>query len=383
MERLHQQERLLTSVSRLRARVPAQCHRFGVLVSMLLFMHALGCASTPAVVSKPLPSPVVSRQEEVLDPTLLQAVLGEREGDAYRIGAGDTLLVAVYGHPELSIAPYAGSSLNAAQGSRLSGLVVDNDGTAQFPLIGQLQVAGKTSNELRLFLEQELGKYLKEPKVTVQVVFTGSIRYYLLGQFTQPGVKFSDRPLRLLEALSLGGSVQLEKASLMTAYVVRNGKRLPVNFQRLLREGDLRQNIRLRSGDVVFVPDNSGDTAFVFGGNAGSNPRGGAVPFRNGRLDLLQALADAGFGARERATGKLSETRVIRSQGDRGQLFVIDAERMLNGEAGPFALVPGDIVFVPQTGIAGWNEAMAELLPTLQVVSGLLTPFVQIRYLSQ
>ncbi len=350
---------------------------------MLLFMHALGCASTPAVVSKPLPSPVVSRQEEVLDPTLLQAVLGEREGDAYRIGAGDTLLVAVYGHPELSIAPYAGSSLNAAQGSRLSGLVVDNDGTAQFPLIGQLQVAGKTSNELRLFLEQELGKYLKEPKVTVQVVFTGSIRYYLLGQFTQPGVKFSDRPLRLLEALSLGGSVQLEKASLMTAYVVRNGKRLPVNFQRLLREGDLRQNIRLRSGDVVFVPDNSGDTAFVFGGNAGSNPRGGAVPFRNGRLDLLQALADAGFGARERATGKLSETRVIRSQGDRGQLFVIDAERMLNGEAGPFPLVPGDIVFVPQTGIAGWNEAMAELLPTLQVVSGMLTPFVQIRYLSQ
>jgi polysaccharide export outer membrane protein len=383
MERLHQQERLLSLVSCLRLRAPRARHWSGVIVVMMLCLHALGCASTPAVVSKPLPSPVVSRQEEVLDPTLLQAVLGEREGDAYRIGAGDTLLVAVYGHPELSIAPYAGSSLNAAQGSRLSGLVVDNDGTAQFPLIGQLQVANKTSNELRLFLEQELGKYLKEPKVTVQVVFTGSIRYYLLGQFTQPGVKYSDRPLRLLEALSLGGSVQLEKASLMTAYVVRNGKRLPVNFQRLLREGDLRQNIRLRSGDVVFVPDNSGDTAFVFGGNAGSNPRGGAVPFRNGRLDLLQALADAGFGSRERATGKLSETRVIRSQGDRGQLFVIDAERMLEGEAGPFPLAPGDIVFVPQTGIASWNEAMAELLPTLQVVSGLLTPFVQIRYLSQ
>ena len=349
---------------------------------MVVCMQAVGCASTPAVVAKPLPSPVVSRQEEVLDPRLLQAVLGEREGDAYRIGAGDTLLVAVYGHPELSIAPYAGTSLNAAQGSRLSGLVVDNDGTAQFPLIGQLPVAGKTSNEMRLFLEQELGRFLKEPKVTVQVVFTGSIRYYLLGQFTQPGVKYSDRPLRLLEALSLGGSVQLERASLMTAYVVRSGKRLPVNFQRLLRDGDMGQNIRLRSGDVVFVPDNAGDQVFVFGGAAGSNPRGGAVSFRNGRLDLLQALAEAGFGARERATGKLSETRVIRSQGDRGQLFVIDAERMLDGEAGPFPLAPGDIVFVPQTGIASWNEAMAELLPTLQVVSGLLTPFVQIRYLS-
>jgi polysaccharide export outer membrane protein len=223
---------------------------------------------------------------------------------------------------------------------------------------------------------------LKEPKVTVQVVFTGSIRYYFLGQFTQPGLKYSDRPLRLLEALSLGGSVQLERASLTTAYVARNGKRLPVNFQRLLREGDLRQNIRLRTGDVIFVPDMSAEQAFVFGGASGSNPQGGAVPFRNGRLDLLQALAQVGFGTRERALGKLSETRVIRSHGDRGQLFIVDAERMLKGEAAPFPLMPGDIVFVPQTGLASWNEAISQLVPTLQAISGLLNPFVQIKYLS-
>lgn len=291
------------------------------------------------------------------------------------------MLVAVYEHPELSIAPYAGTNLNS-QGSRLSGLVVDNDGTAQFPLIGSLSVAGKTSNELRLFLEKELGRYLKEPKVTVQVVFTGSIRYYLLGQFTQPGAKFSDRPLHLLEAMSLAGSVQLERASLTTAYVARNGKRLPVNFYRLLREGDLTQNLMLRTGDVVFVPDNTGEQAFVFGGAVTSNPRAGAVTFRNGRLDLLQALAQAGFGFRERAQSKLSETRIIRSQGDRGQYFIVDAERMLKGEAAPFALVPGDIVFVPQTSLASWNEAITQLLPTLQSVSGLLTPFVQIKYLS-
>ena len=47
------------------------------------------------------------------------------------------------------------------------------------------------------YLEGELATYVKDPKVTVQVVFTGSIRYYLLGQFTQPGLKYSDRPLRL------------------------------------------------------------------------------------------------------------------------------------------------------------------------------------------
>jgi polysaccharide export outer membrane protein len=234
-----------------------------------------------------------------------------------------------------------------------------------------------------LFLEKELARYVNEPKVTVQVVFTGSIRYYLLGQFANPGLKYSDRPLRLLEALSLGGSVLLEKASLTTAYVARNGKRLAVNFRRLLRDGDMQQNIRLRPGDVVFVPDNAGDQVFVFGGAAGGTAAGGAIAMRNGRLDLLQALAQAGYGIRDRAQVKLSETRVIRSDGDRGQLLVVDAARMLKGDAAPFELMPGDIVFVPETGFTSWNEAIAQMLPTLQAVSGLLTPFVQIKYLSQ
>lgn len=351
-------------------------------ISIAVLLSA-GCASQPAVVVKTLPSPVISRQREVLDPALLEAAPGEADGDAYRVGPGDTILVAVYQHPELSIAPYVGNVMSSGSGSRLAGLVVDNDGTAQFPLVGPLPVAGKTSNELRVYLERELSRYVNEPKVTVQVVFAGSIRYYLLGQFSQPGLKYSDRPLRLLEALSLGGSVLLERASLNTAYVARNGKRLAINFRRLLREGDLRQNIRLRSGDVVFVPDNSGDQVFVFGAAQGSIPNGGAVPMRNGSLDLLQALAQAGYGIRDRAQVKLSETRVIRSDGDRGEIFVVDADRMLKGEALPFPLMPGDVVFVPPTGFTNWNEALNQLLPSLQTISGLLTPFVQIKYLSQ
>jgi len=257
-----------------------------------------GC-SRPPVVVKPLPSPILSRKEEQLDPKLFQAVEGEREGDAYRVGPGDALIVAVYGHPELAISQYTSAALGSQNG-RAAGLVIDNDGTIQLPLLGSVQVAGKTSEQLRSFLETELSQYIKEPRVTVQVIFNGSIRYYLLGQFTQPGLKYSDRPLRLLEALSLAGSIELPKASLRGAYVARGDKRLPVNFRRLLRDGDLGQNIRLRTGDVVFVPDNQTEQAFVFAGSAGGQARGGPVPFVNGQLDLVQALAAVGVGFRER-----------------------------------------------------------------------------------
>ncbi|HEY5955124.1 MAG TPA: polysaccharide biosynthesis/export family protein, partial [Polyangiaceae bacterium] len=223
----------------------------------------LGCASKPVVKVTQLPSAVRSQQAEGIPRELLDASIGGKDGDAYRVGPGDTVLIAVYGHPELSLSQYAGGSLNV-QGARLAGLVVDNDGTIQLPLVGSVQVAGKTSDELRQYLEQQLAVYVKEPKVTVQVVFTGSIRYYLLGQFTNPGVKYSDRPMRLLEALSLGGSVMLDRASLHSAYLARRGKRLPINFRRLVREGDLTQNIKLESGDLVMVPDNAGEIAFVF-----------------------------------------------------------------------------------------------------------------------
>jgi polysaccharide export outer membrane protein len=357
-------------------------HRLSVGIALALFVFVgnvgFGCAPKPAVEAKQLPSAVRAHQADRLDPALLNAALAGKEGDAYRVGPGDRLLVAVYGHQELSLATYAGANLRGDPG-----LVVDNDGTIQLPLMGSVYVSGKSAEELRVLLERELALYVKDPRVTVQVVFNGSLRYYLLGQFTAPGLKYSDRPLRLLEALALGGSVQMESASLRSAYLARGPVRLPVNLFRLLREGDLTQNIRLQSGDVVMVPDSQSEKAFVFGGAAGSNPRGGAINFNNGRLTLLQALADAGFGIRDRQQSKMSDVRVIRSEGDRGELFIVDAEMILEGEAADFELAPGDVVFVPNTAITSWNEALAQLLPSLQTISGLLSPFVQIKYLTE
>ncbi len=330
---------------------------------------------------KVLPSPVVSQEEEVLEPAVVDAAVGAHSKDAYRVGPGDTLLVVVFGHPELSIGTYAGGA-TLSPTSRTAGLVIDNDGTIQLPLLGAVNVEGKTSEELRVLLEQQLATYVKDPHVTVQVIFNGSIRYYLLGQFTEPGVKFADRPMRLLEALALGGSVLFEQASLRGAYLARGGKRLPINFQRLLRDGDMRQNVRLESEDTIVVPDNRGEQVFVFAGAAGG-AKGGAVPFVNGRLDLLQALAMAGIGYRERAQGRLDQVRIIRSEFDRGKLFIVDAERILEGEAALFPLAPGDIIFVPEGRVTSWNQVIEQFLPTLQAISAVLNPFVQIKFLSQ
>ena len=382
-EMLHRRERRKRATSKVPAILqPRHARRRLTALASWSAVAWFGCSGTPPVVTKPLPSPVVSRRAERLDPQILADANASTPADAsspaYKVDAGDSLLVAVYGHPELALSAYSGTGNPGVRGN---GFVVDNDGSIQFPLIGAVHVAGKTLNELRTMLESQLAEFVREPKVTVQVLFPGSIRYYLLGQFASPGLKYSDRPLRLLEALSLGGSIELEKASLRKAYVARGDQRLPIDFRSLMREGDLRYNVPLHTGDIIFVPDSAEDQAFVFGGSDTS--RGGAVPFINGRLDILQALSYAGLGFRDRFMGVLSETHVIRSEGDRGELFVVDVERILEGDAANFMLAPGDVVFVPTSGFTNFSLALQQLLPTLQTVSALLTPFVQIKYLQE
>ena len=122
-------------------------------------MIAAGCAAPPphpVVVSKMLPSPVVSQTEQTLDPELLKSALEDNDGQPYRVGPGDTLLVAVYNHPELAVATYGGGSGVAVNGTaaRTSGLYIDTDGSIQFPLIGTVRVAGKSSEELRVIPER-------------------------------------------------------------------------------------------------------------------------------------------------------------------------------------------------------------------------------------
>jgi polysaccharide export outer membrane protein len=61
--------------------------------------------------------------------------------------------------------------------------------------------------------------------------------------------------------------------------------------------------------------------------------------------------------------------------------MVVDMGKMMDGHAMPMPLMDGDIIYVPTTAAGTWNEVMSQLLPTLQVAAGILTPFVQLEYL--
>lgn len=197
---------------------------------------------------------------------------------------------------------------------------------------------------------------------------------YLLGQFHNAGTFYLDRPYTLLQGISLGGGL-LDTANLRSARLIRNNQTQPVDLYAILQQGNCRSNVWLQPGDTIFVPDDRNQNVFVFG----EVKKPGPVPMPNGQLFLGQALASAGVNE---IRGNVGYVRIIRSLSTtKGQLLVVDLDKVLHGHALPFPLMEGDIVYVPRSGVGNWNEALGEILPSLQTVSSILQPFVQINYL--
>jgi polysaccharide export outer membrane protein len=312
-------------------------------------------------------SPVVTSEQV----TVLGEPLSDSPPADYLVGPGDILSVTIYGLPNLSSDGRSNSSSGTAKGSR-----VDSAGTIQVPLLDSVQVAGLSLQQIRDRLQESFRKYLKNPSVVVEMVEYRSQPLYLLGQFKKPGTHYMERPINLLQGVSLGDGLDAS-ANLRGARLLRGKKIVPVDIYSLLHEGDQRQNVWLTAGDTVYVPDNILQNVFVFG--AVKTP--GPIPMKNGQISLHQAVAAAG-GLGDTSYDR--NIRIIRSvTPTRGELIVVDLDKILAGEARPFPLIDGDIVYVPKGLVGNWNQAINELLPTLSLVGAVLNPFVQLKFLQQ
>lgn len=339
------------------------------ILPLLLALSVIsGCTAyrdLPAGTVREIGSPVVS-SEQVSVAALPIEPPPSRD---YQVGPGDVLLVNVNGRPEFSVIPQGGSG--KVQGSR-----VDGSGSIHLPLLGNVPVAGLTLSQIEQKLTEQLKRYLQTPSVVVEVAEYKSLPLYLLGQFKGSGTFYMDRPLTLVQGLALGNGFDAT-ANLKGARLSRDGKILPVDLYDLLQHGDARQNVWLKGGDSIYIPDNKNRQVFIFG--AVKKP--GAVPMPPGGMNLAQAIAaaelrDIGFDFRH--------VRIIRSHSTtRGELLVVDYDRVLRGEALPIQLAEGDIIYVPKSRFGNWNDAIAEMLPSLQAVSAILQPFVSIKFLSE
>lgn len=234
--------------------------------------------------------------------------------NAYVVGATDVLTIRVFDEPTLSCE-----------------CTVDTDGSITFPLVGRVEVGGKTLREAESILTTLLRKdYVRRAQVSVEVKSYRSRSIFVLGEVRTPGKYSIGDQVTLLEVIANAGS--LTSAAGNTIIVQRQkdprapvtGPALPnentgVEIMRIsyedLREGKLRSNIVLQDGDTLFIPE--AERFFVTG-----FVRTPGVYVLKQNMTVQQAIAQAG-GLTDRGTFR--RLKILRKDKD-GREVEIDAK---------------------------------------------------------
>ncbi len=260
-----------------------------------------------------------------LDPALLQP-----DRELFKLGPGDQIQAEILGRAT----------------SRVD-MTVGPDGKVYFDLLPGLDVWGLTVGQTKRLLEKELDAFVTGSQVSVTLRAVGSKHIWMLGSIQQPGTYPTASPITLLEAMSLAGGTRraasstatVEIADLRHAFVIRSGQTLPVDFHRLLEQGDMSQNIYLKSDDFVYVPSGAQREIYLFG--AVRTPRTMTL---SEHPTLIAAIA-AGGGPLPNAF--VSQVAIVRGSLTSPQMAIVDYNDIINGKAGDIMLEPHDIVFVP------------------------------------
>src|ERR1700733_10209966 len=161
----------------------------------------------------------------------------------YLIGPGDSLHIFVFQNEELSVT-----------------VPVRPDGKISTPLVEDMVAVGKTPSQLARDIEKSLAVYVKSPKVNVVVMSAMSIfsQVKVIGQVKMPqALPYRDGMTVLDAVLAVGGLGQFAAGNRAHIVRIESGKQteIKVKLDSLLNNGDMKQNLLLKPGDGLGVPE--------------------------------------------------------------------------------------------------------------------------------
>ncbi len=322
-------------------------HKLVIVINGILLFLSISCSEKRApvvqeqpVIPPPQVTPVPSKELTLsLSPEKLRTA-----EQGYPVGPWDTLQITVWNHPDLT-----------------KQTIVRKDGTIYMPLIGDVHVEGLSIQEVQKLLTEKLSYYIKNPMVDVEIKEFRSRRVYFLGSVNKPGVYSLIEETNILEALSLAGGPTMD-GNLAGTFLIRSNKVYPLNLFNIVKYGDLTQNVILLDKDIIYVPSSKDMKIFVLG--EVRSP--GAIPFQN-ELSVVDAIAQAGGTLH---SAKIGKVKIIRGNLSNPTLINADVDSIIDGDLSykNYMLMPGDIVYVPKTIIASWNQIIEDIKPTLETL---------------
>jgi polysaccharide export outer membrane protein len=194
---------------------------------------------------------------------------------AVLLGPGDVVRASVYGSPDLAVETR-----------------VSESGTMTFPLLGEVEVGGLTTQqaEKKIGSLLEKGGFLKNAQVNLLVTMLASQQVSVLGQVNRPGRYPIEGTRKVLDLLAMAGGVNTEGGDIVNLIRNRNGTvtREAIDVVDMVRKGELDRDYEVASGDIIFVE--RAPRAYI----TGEVQRPG--PFRIERAMTVQQALSAGGG---------------------------------------------------------------------------------------
>jgi polysaccharide export outer membrane protein len=197
---------------------------------------------TEAAEQPPAPPPAavpteVSAEQQIRD-------VYSKFHNSYKLGPNDEIAVRVQGQPEYS----------------LEKVKISPVGRIFHPLLGDVEVAGRTVPQLTEELTKELSEYVLNPKVSISLLETKSAKIGVLGEVVHPGILVMNEPMKVLDAITAAGGFTDfgSKSNVIVYRQAENGQigQHEINIKELLT-GKATQNLELQPGDTVMVNGNA------------------------------------------------------------------------------------------------------------------------------
>jgi len=198
---------------------------------------------TPAVdLAQNQASAQAQAQEQPVQSAPVAKAVKINEEVVYTLGPDDIIEITVQRHPEFSgVFP------------------VNQEGKVQYDFVGDVDVTGLTKKEVENKIKQLISKYVVSPDISVTIMEYRSKVIYVIGEVRNPGKYYMrSETIPVREAVVEAGlptmAAAMRKCQLITPDIKGNPKKKKVNLYSILYGGDLKYNIDMRPGDVLYVP---------------------------------------------------------------------------------------------------------------------------------
>lgn len=268
-----------------------------------------------------------------VDPTKEDFDAYQAQSTDFRLSIGDQLHIIVFGDKDTLV----------------EDAIVAPDGYLYYLFLDGIKANGMTLKEVKEEIEEALKDFFIQPDISIIPTSISANTYKILGKVPRPGEYPITTSLTLRQAIgdaggiSLGGyrGTTINIASLRDSFLIRDGKRLNIDFENLLYTEGSKDNVFVRPNDYIYVASSLTKEVFLLGAVAEPKP----IPFKDG-LSVVSAIAGvSGILGGTTANADVTRALVVRGSLEQPEVYEVNLLDVYAGKAKDVYLLPGDIVY--------------------------------------